>query len=170
MDLNRGQIYFIRERFGTGFTEFTKIGRVAESGSRDSAKRAQEHQTGNPRLLEPVTVVATALHTKVENTLHRDFAHLRIPGGEWFKLDETNLAQAVQRCQGLAELNESYVPFFAAATIASASSVESAMAFSTSTCFPALSAATAIGACWSVTVQMSMRSMSGSASICSSFS
>ena len=116
MDLNRGQIYFIRERFGTGFTEFTKIGRVAESGSRDSAKRAQEHQTGNPRLLEPVTVVATALHTKVENTLHRDFAHLRIPGGVWFKLDEINLAQAVQRCQGLAELNESYVPFFAAAT------------------------------------------------------
>lgn len=116
MDLNRGEIYFIRERFGAGFTEFTKIGRVAESGSRDSVKRAQEHQTGNPRLLEPVVVVTTALHTNVENTLHREFAHLRIPGGEWFQLDESTLAQAIKRCQELATLNESYVPFFEAAT------------------------------------------------------
>ena len=59
---------------------------------------------------------------------------------------------------------------FAAASIASASAVVRAMAFSTSTCFPAFSAAMAIGACRSVTVQMSMRSMSGSASMWSNVS
>ena len=58
----------------------------------------------------------------------------------------------------------------AAASIRSASAAVSAMAFSTKTCFPALSAARASGVCWSVTVQMSMRSMSGSASIWSSVS
>jgi hypothetical protein len=52
----------------------------------------------------------------VENTLHREFAHLRIPGGEWFQLDELTLGQAIERCQSLAALHESYVPIFAAAT------------------------------------------------------
>jgi len=53
MDLDRGEIYFIRERISTGFTDFTKIGRVAQSDTRNSAKRTLEHQTGNPRSLEP---------------------------------------------------------------------------------------------------------------------
>jgi hypothetical protein len=115
MDLDRGEIYFIRERIGAGFTEFTKIGRVAQSDTRNSAKRTLEHQTGNPRSLEPVAVVRTALHTGVENALHREFASQRLPGGEWFRLDENTLARAIERCQALAATNESHVPAFEAA-------------------------------------------------------
>jgi hypothetical protein len=112
MDLDRGQIYFIREKLAGGYSEYTKIGRVAESKTRDSAKRAKEHQTGNPRSLETFNVVTTALHQRVEKTLHREFAQLRIPGGEWFQLSESELSQAIKRCRGLADLHETYVPLF----------------------------------------------------------
>lgn len=112
MDLNRGEIYFIRERLGAGFTEFTKIGLVREKEGRSSADRAKEHQTGNPRILSTVKVVQTAFVSTVEKTLHREFARERYLPGEWFKLDDEQLSRAVARCQELATTNEAYVPLF----------------------------------------------------------
>jgi hypothetical protein len=112
MDLKRGEIYFIRERVGTEFTEFTKIGLVREKEGRSSADRAKEHQTGNPRLLSTVKVVQTAFVSAVEKTLHREFARERYLPGEWFKLDDEQLSRAVVRCQELAATNEAYVPLF----------------------------------------------------------
>ena len=45
MDLKSGEIYFIREQVGGEYTEFTKIGKVAEKPGRSSLDRAKEHQT-----------------------------------------------------------------------------------------------------------------------------
>lgn len=74
MDQDRGEIYFIREHLGTGFSEFTKIGLVREKDGRSSADRIKEHQTGNPRPLESIKEVSTVFVSAVENTLHREFA------------------------------------------------------------------------------------------------
>ena len=81
MDLKNGEIYFIREQVGGEYTEFTKIGKVAEKPGRSSLDRAKEHQTGNPRPLVPIEVVQTVFVSEVENTLHREFAPKRIRNG-----------------------------------------------------------------------------------------
>ena len=112
MDQDRGEIYFIREQLADGYSEFTKIGLVRERDGRSSADRTKEHQTGNPRPLVPIEVIPTVFVSEVENTMHREFASRRILPGEWFKLDDGQLSQAIARCNTLAATNSSYVPMF----------------------------------------------------------
>ena len=112
MDQDRGEIYFIREQLAGGYSEFTKIGLVREKDGRSSADRAKEHQTGNPRPLMPIEVIPTVFVSEVENTLHREFASRRILPGEWFRLDDSQLSEAIARCQTLAATNGSYIPMF----------------------------------------------------------
>ena len=112
MDLDSGEIYFIREQVGGEYTEFTKIGKVAEKPGRSSLDRAKEHQTGNPRPLVPIEVVQTVFVSEVENTLHREFAPKRILPGEWFKLSDAEIAHAIARCGELATANEKLIPLF----------------------------------------------------------
>ena len=112
MDQDRGEIYFIREQLSGGYSEFTKIGLVRERDGRSSADRTKEHQTGNPRPLVPIEVIPTVFVSEVENTLHREFASRRILPGEWFRLDDSQLSEAIARCNALAATNGSYVPMF----------------------------------------------------------
>jgi hypothetical protein len=112
MDQDRGEIYFIREQLAGGYSGFTKIGLVREKDGRSSADRAKEHQTGNPRPLVPIEVVPTVFVSEVENTLHREFASRRILPGEWFRLDDSQLSEAIARCTALATTNGSYIPIF----------------------------------------------------------
>jgi hypothetical protein len=112
MDLDSGEIYFIREQVGGEFTEFTKIGKVAERPGRSSLDRAKEHQTGNPRPLVPIEVVQTVFVSEVENTLHREFAPNRILPGEWFILNAAEIATAIARCGELSAANAQLIPLF----------------------------------------------------------
>jgi hypothetical protein len=112
MDLDSGEIYFIREQVGGEFTDFTKIGKVAEKLGRSSLDRAKEHQTGNPRPLVPIKVVQTAFVSEVENTLHREFAPKRILPGEWFILNAAEIATAIARCGELSVANAQLIPLF----------------------------------------------------------
>ena len=112
MDLDSGEIYFIREQVGGEYTEFTKIGKVAERPGRSSLDRAKEHQTGNPRPLVPIKVVQTAFVSEVENTLHREFAPKRILPGEWFILNAAEIANAIARCGELSAANAQLIPLF----------------------------------------------------------
>jgi hypothetical protein len=112
MDLDSGEIYFIREQVGGEFTEFTKIGKVAERPGRSSLDRAKEHQTGNPRPLVPIEVVQTVFVSEVENTLHREFAPNRILPGEWFILNAAEIATAIARCGELSVANAQLIPLF----------------------------------------------------------
>jgi hypothetical protein len=112
MDLDSGEIYFIREQVGGEYTEFTKIGKVAEKPGRSSLDRAKEHQTGNPRPLEPIKVVQTVFVSEVENTLHREFAPKRILPGEWFNLNDAEIAHAIARCGELSAANARFIPLF----------------------------------------------------------
>jgi len=112
MDHDRGEIYFIREQLAGGYSEFTKIGLVREKEGRNSADRAKEHQTGNPRPLVPIEVIPTVFVSEVENTLHREFASRRILPGEWFRLDDQALQQAISRCETLAAAYGASIPMF----------------------------------------------------------
>jgi hypothetical protein len=112
MDQDRGEIYFIREQLAGGYSEFTKIGLVRERDGRSSADRTKEHQTGNPRLLVSVKGVPTVFVSAVENTLHREFASRRILPGEWFRLDDQTLQQAISRCETLAAAYGASIPMF----------------------------------------------------------
>ena len=112
MDLDSGEIYFIREQVGGEYTEFTKIGKVAERPGRSSLDRAKEHQTGNPRPLVPIKVVQTVFVSEVENTLHREFAPKRILPGEWFKLNDAEITHAIARCGELSAANATLIPMF----------------------------------------------------------
>jgi hypothetical protein len=112
VDLDSGEIYFIREQVGGEYTEFTKIGKVAEKPGRSSLDRAKEHQTGNPRPLVPIEVVQTVFVSEVENTLHREFAPKRILPGEWFILNAAEIATAIARCGELSVANAQLIPLF----------------------------------------------------------
>lgn len=112
MDLKNGEIYFIREQFGDGFTEYTKIGKVAEKPGRSSLDRVEELQTGNPRQLRRLHSVSTTFVSAVETTLHLEFAPKRVLTGEWFKLSDTEISSAIARCGELAAVNARLIPLF----------------------------------------------------------
>lgn len=112
MDLKYGEIYFIREQFGDGFTEYTKIGKVAEKPGRSSLDRVEELQTGNPRKLSRLHSVSTTFVSAVETTLHLEFAPKRVLTSEWFKLSDTEISSAIARCGELAAANARLIPLF----------------------------------------------------------
>ena len=94
-----GELYFIGELDPRTRkpTPFTKIGLVRET--RASTSRLSDHQTGNPRELFIHDVLTTPLVERVETLMHGLRATSRV-GGEWFVLDENELADAIAEAKG----------------------------------------------------------------------
>ena len=94
--LTPGELYFIGERDPrTGFdTPYVKIGIVRESEGRTSEFRVKEHQTGNPRELYLVAVIASPVVEQIETLLHGVYAPSRL-SGEWFYFSETEREAAI---------------------------------------------------------------------------
>lgn len=99
-----GEIYFIGEvdRLTKASSEFIKIGLVREKEGRGSQDRLSEHQTGNPRELFLIDVVATPFVDAAESMLHSFFATKRVRG-EWFSLPGDEVHEAIDRARELAE-------------------------------------------------------------------
>lgn len=116
MGYKSGEIYFVREQEGQGYSPHVKIGLVHEP--RDSFDRLSEHQTGNPRILriDQGQIVKTDAVDRVEAQLHKIFAPKRI-SGEWFELkSEAEVQEAVSRAKELADEVGALVPILNAAT------------------------------------------------------
>jgi hypothetical protein len=112
MGYKSGEIYFVREQDGQGYSPHVKIGLVHEP--RDSFDRLSEHQTGNPRVLriDRGQIVKTDAVDRVEAQLHKIFAPKRV-SGEWFELDsEAEVEKAVKKAKELADEVGSLVPIF----------------------------------------------------------
>ena len=104
MNLKLGELYFIREQdpLTREISDYVKIGLVKDNGGRTSESRLEEHQTGNPRDLIIHAVVTTSSIIAVETTMHGIYAPKRV-NGEWFKLTNNELADAVETAKGLAD-------------------------------------------------------------------
>jgi tRNA nucleotidyltransferase/poly(A) polymerase len=115
MGYKSGEIYFVREKVGQGYSPHVKIGLV--HAPRISLDRLPEHQTGNPRILhiDRSQVVKTDAVDRVEAQLHKIFAPKRV-SGEWFELPKENdLNEAISRAKELANEVGLLVPIFNAA-------------------------------------------------------
>jgi hypothetical protein len=111
VNLVPGELYFIRETdVLTGATsDYCKIGLVKDADQRSAAKRADEHQTGNPRLLEVVGQVHAPAISDLEATVHDRLATKRVLG-EWFELpDKAALSEAVALARQLAAEQEQHL-------------------------------------------------------------
>lgn len=110
-----GEVYFIRERdrIDGGSSTYVKIG-VVQDISRDSQERIRDHQTGNPRNLELHHVTQTPGPYRVERFLHQKFGPKRVRS-EWFRLSDTELEDAVQTAERMAEEAFVHVPIMKAA-------------------------------------------------------
>jgi Meiotically up-regulated gene 113 len=115
MNFNPGEIYFIQEYDPqTGRpTKYVKIGLVR--GSRTTAERIKEHQTGNPRALKETKLIQTPAVSFVERTLHQMFAENRITGGEWFIFTESELNSCLETAKTLVADVKKQESVFAAA-------------------------------------------------------
>jgi hypothetical protein len=108
-----GEIYFIgeRDRLTGEKSPYIKIGLVKAGADeqRSSTSRLGEHQTANPRQLVLHHSVATRDVQAVETILHGQFA-TRCVLGEWFKLDDQGMAEAVAAAEHwaavMAEMSE----------------------------------------------------------------
>lgn len=112
MGYKSGEIYFVREQDGQGYSPHVKIGLVHEP--RDSFDRLSEHQTGNPRVLQidRGQIVKTDAVDRVEAQLHKIFAPNRV-SGEWFELpSEAAVETAVTKARELAVEIGSLMPIF----------------------------------------------------------
>lgn len=103
MGYKAGELYILGEIEPTrgARTPFVKIGIVKESDDRDTAKRIKEHQTGNPREITELHVIATPNVENVETALHGIYAPARI-GGEWFHCDDAALTGIIARAEDTA--------------------------------------------------------------------
>jgi hypothetical protein len=112
MGYKSGEIYFVREKAGEGYSPHVKIGLV--HAPRVSLNRLPEHQTGNPRILhiDRSQVVKTDAVDRVEAQLHKIFAPKRV-SGEWFELpSDSDLSEAVERARELANEVSLLIPIF----------------------------------------------------------
>jgi len=110
-----GHIYFLKERdYLTGaVSPYVKIGLVRDT--KETATRIKEHQTGNPREIIDYTTLPMRFVEHAETLLHYAFGEQWITG-EWFQLDETQLQEAIQYCQKLAEEQEQIAADFVTAS------------------------------------------------------
>lgn len=97
MKLASGELYFVGEsELPSGdLSPYVKIGIVRESEKRTTAERLQEHQTGNPRHLQALRVLATPVVERIETLMHGRLASHRI-SGEWFKIGNRSLDASVR--------------------------------------------------------------------------
>lgn len=102
MALKAGELYFLGEldHRTQQQTPFVKIGIVRESDARDTAKRLKEHQTGNPRQILELAVIATPNVERVETTMHGLYAPFGV-GGEWFERSGSDLAATIRHAEEL---------------------------------------------------------------------
>jgi len=103
MPLTAGELYALGEldhRTHTP-TPFVKIGIVRENDTRDTTRRIAEHQTGNPRQIVRLGVVATPNVERVETTMHGLHAPVGV-GGEWFELTGDHLEATLRQAEQLA--------------------------------------------------------------------
>lgn len=101
ISLERGELYFIgeRDKRSGDRTPYVKIGLVGST--RTSEDRLLDHRTANPRELVVHAIVPTPLVSWAENTIHKQFGTQRIQG-EWFVLDDAQLASAITEARALA--------------------------------------------------------------------
>lgn len=97
MKLASGELYFVGEsELPSGeLSPYVKIGIVRESEKRTTAERLREHQTGNPRHLQALNVMATPVVERIETLMHGRLASHRV-SGEWFKIGNSLLESAVR--------------------------------------------------------------------------
>jgi len=97
MTLKAGELYFIGEldHRTQKTTPFVKIGIVKEHEVRDTSKRLKEHQTGNPRQIVELAVLATPNVERVETTMHGLYAPYGV-GGEWFERSGDDLTATIR--------------------------------------------------------------------------
>lgn len=108
-DQGPGEIYFLRERdvISGDVSSYVKIGLVRAADDRGSEDRLKEHQTGNPRVLCVHDIVKTFRVSTVEGMMHRKLA-TKMVLGEWFKLSESELVDAITMCKTFALSTEEH--------------------------------------------------------------
>lgn len=92
--LSSGILYIDRDRdvLSGQWGPYVKIGIVRNN--RTVAERNKQHQTGNPRRIEPIFSLDAPMVDSLEKRLHSLFADLRIIG-EWFIFDDVTIAKKV---------------------------------------------------------------------------
>ena len=99
-----GWLYFLGEiDFKTGERyQYVKIGKT--DYDRPVSDRSNDHQTGNPRLIvEFADSIRTNFIDDLETYMHHRFATKRVHG-EWFLLDDKDLADAVKEANRVNDL------------------------------------------------------------------
>jgi len=113
--LTPGWLYFLRDRdFRSGrVSEYVKIGLT--KFDRPVEDRIYDHQTGNAREVYSVHEMQVSAVSAIENYLHHIWAPYRVHG-EWFEMDDTQVAEAIIQAEDLNQLIESHRPQIELAT------------------------------------------------------
>lgn len=98
MKTTPGQIYFLKEKdYLTGEEgPYVKIGLVRDD--KETEKRIKEHQTGNPRKIYDHATLSMRFVEHAETLLHYLFGEHWVTG-EWFKMTEEQIEQAIGDCE-----------------------------------------------------------------------
>ena len=113
--LTPGWLYFLRDRdFRSGqVSNYVKIGLT--KFDRPVEERIYDHQTGNAREVYSVHEMQVSAVSTTENYLHRVWAPCRVHG-EWFEMDDSQVAEAIKQADELNLLIESHRPQIELAT------------------------------------------------------
>ncbi len=113
--LTPGWLYFLRDRdFRSGqVSNYVKIGLT--KFDRPVEDRIYDHQTGNAREVYSVYEMQVIAVSTTENYLHHVWAPYRVHG-EWFKMDDDQVAAAIRQAETLNQLIESHRPQIELAT------------------------------------------------------
>ena len=92
MPMTEGSVYLLRDvdLLNGNISQYLKIGKTIDT----TAKRIQQHQTGNPRKINNIFDILATGMSEMETYLHHYFSSLRICG-EWFDIDDTMLNSEV---------------------------------------------------------------------------
>ena len=113
--LKPGWLYFLRDRdYRTGqVSHYVKIGLT--KFNRPVEARVTEHQTGNPREVYSTNDMQVSAVSTTENYLHHVWAPYRVHG-EWFEMDDDQVAEAIKQADSLNQLIEAHRPQIELAT------------------------------------------------------
>lgn len=103
-----GKLYFIKERdyLNGEISPYVKIGLVRNE--KETEKRILEHQTGNPREIYDHKTLETPFVEHLETLVHYLYADCWITG-EWFRMDDAKLAEAISKAEQLVSEQGDYV-------------------------------------------------------------
>ena len=113
--LTPGWLYFLRDRdYRTGqVSPYVKIGLT--KFDRPVEARIYDHQTGNAREVYSVHDMQVSAVSTTENYLHHVWAPFRVHG-EWFEMDDDQVAEAIKQAKALNQLIEEHRPQIEQAT------------------------------------------------------